>query len=74
MKKSKRILILAIVVEALLAAIMVFLVLQVKSGAIGTVVSPEETIGRIGTAIGAAMGTLGVFVVLYSLHLRKQGD
>jgi hypothetical protein len=74
MKKSKRILILAIVVEALLAAIMVFLVLQVKSGAIGTVVSAEETIGRIGTAIGAAMGALGVFFALFALHLRRQGD
>jgi hypothetical protein len=74
MKKSNRILILAIVVEALLAAITVVLVLQVRSGAIGTVVSPEETIGRIGTAIGAAMGTLGVFFALLALHLRKQGD
>jgi hypothetical protein len=74
MKKSKRIFILAIVVEALLATIMVFLVLQVKSGAIGTVDSPEETIGRIGTALGAAMGALGVFFMLFALHLRKQGD
>ena len=74
MKKSKRILILAIVVEALLAAIMVFLVLHVKSGAIGTVDSPEEIIGRIGGAIGGVMGALGCFLLVFAWVLRRRSE
>jgi hypothetical protein len=74
MKKSKRILILAVAVEVLLAAIMVGLTLQLKSLATMEPSFNEEAAARIGTAIGAATGALGVFFVLFALHLRKQGD
>jgi hypothetical protein len=74
MKKSKRILMLGVFIEAFLASVAVFLIVQTKSGALGVVVSQEETIGRIGSAIGAAIGALGVFFILFWLHLRKQGE
>ena len=74
MKKSKRILILCGVVEALLAAIIIGLVLQVKSGAWQTTDSPEETIGRIGASIGGVMGALGGFLLVYAIVLRRRED
>jgi uncharacterized protein (TIGR03382 family) len=74
MKKSKRIVILFVVVEALLAAIMVFLTLQVRSGALQTTVSPEETIARIGGSIGGVMGALGGFLLVFAWVLRRRGE
>lgn len=74
MKKSKRILILFAVVEVLLASIMIFLVLQVKSGAVQPAVSAEETIGRIGSSIGGVMGALGGFLLVFAWVLRKRGE
>ena len=74
MKKSKRIVILFVVVEVLLAAIMVFLTLQVRSGAWQTTISPEETIGRIGSSIGGVMGALGAFLLIFAWVLRRRGE
>lgn len=74
MKKSKRILILFAVVEALLAGIMIFLVLQVTSGSVQPTVSAEETIGRIGASLGAVMGGLGAFLLIWAILLRRRGE
>ena len=74
MRKSKRILMLFFVVEALLAAIMIFLTLQVRSGAWQTTIRPEETIGRIGGALGGVMGALGGFLLVFAWVLRRRGE
>ena len=66
--------ILFVVVEALLAAIMIFLTLQVKSGAMQTTVSPEESIGRIGSSIGGVMGALGGFLLVFAWVLRRRSE
>jgi hypothetical protein len=73
MKKSKRIVILLVVVEALLAAIMIFLTLQVRLGALQSS-SPDETIGRIGSSIGGIMGALGGFLLVFAWVLRRRGE
>ncbi len=74
MKKSKRIVILFVIVEVLLAAIMIFLTLQVRSGAWQTTISAEETIGRIGSSIGGVMGALGAFLLVFAWVLRRRGE
>jgi flagellar basal body-associated protein FliL len=76
MKKSKRIVILVVVVEALLASIMIFLILHAKSKALSTT-SPEETflqIRRIVESIGAVMGALGGFLLVFAWVLRRRGE
>jgi uncharacterized protein (TIGR03382 family) len=76
MKKSKRILILFAVVEAALAAIMIFLVWYVKTGALPTT-SPEETIRpiqRIVETMGGVMGALGAFLLIWAWLLRRRGE
>ena len=76
MKKSKRIVILFFVVEALLASIIIFLIWFVRSGALPTT-SPEETlrpIQRIVESIGAVMGALGGFLLVFAWVLRRRGE
>ena len=72
MKKSNRIMILFAVVEAILAATIFFLTLQVKSGAMQTTVSPEASIARIGSSIGGIMGALGGFLLVFAWVLRRR--
>ena len=74
MKTSKRFVILFFVVEALLAAIMIVLTLQVRSGAWQTTISPEDTIGRIGNSIGGVMGALGGFLLVLAWVLRRRDE
>jgi uncharacterized protein (TIGR03382 family) len=74
MDKSKRIVIQFVVVEVLLAAIMIFLIAQVKIGTIQTTISSEETIGQIGTSIGGVMGALGGFLLVFAWVLRRRGE
>ncbi len=70
MKRSKRVLILAVFVEALLICGGLFLAFKLKAqGANGA-----ETIARIGEVMGAAsIGFAVLFTALY-FSLRKKGD
>jgi hypothetical protein len=73
MKPSKRILILAIVVELLLAGGAWFLVSQLQGGTLTPNGPSTETMRRIGEVFGAAMGGLGgVFAVLYIVLRIKE--
>lgn len=76
MTKSKRMLILFLVVEVLLAAIMIGLVWYVKTSALPTT-SPEETllpIRRIVETMTTVMGALGGFLLVYAWVLRRHGE
>jgi hypothetical protein len=74
MKKSKRIVILAVVIELVLATIMAALYLQLQALAKIEPSFNEEAAARIGTAIGGAMGALGSFLLIYALLLYRRGD
>ncbi|MEQ1650127.1 MAG: hypothetical protein ABL898_16220 [Hyphomicrobiaceae bacterium] len=67
MKKSSRIGILGIVVVTLLTVGMVFLTLTIGQGS-------AETTRRIGTALGGAIGALGVFFLAWWILLRRSGQ
>lgn len=75
MTRSKRVLVLFVVVEVLLAAIMVALIVYVQSQALpGT--RAEETlrpIQRIAVTLGGIMGALGAFLLIFSWLLRRRG-
>ncbi len=76
MRKSKRMLILFLIVEVLLVAIMIGLVWYVKTSALPTT-SPEEAlvpIRRIGEAMGGVMGALGAFLLIFAWLLRRRGE
>jgi uncharacterized protein (TIGR03382 family) len=74
MKKSRRIVILFVIVEVLLAAIMSFLILQVNSGALQSNLNSGETVGRIGSSIGGVMGALGCFLLVFAWVLHRRGE
>lgn len=65
-KTSTRILILGVAVEALLGALMIYLMATIAPG-------NAEAARRIPIALGGAMGTLGVFFGIWWYQLRKSG-
>ena len=67
MNTSTRILILAIAIELFLGAGMFYLMAAYGSAS-------AETARRITAAIGAIMGTLGVFFAIWWYQLRKSGS
>lgn len=74
MKPSNRILLLGLLFETFLAALGVFLVMQITSGALTASVSPAEATTTITTVLGAVMGGLGGILLVIFLVLRRRGS
>ena len=66
MKKSTRILILGAAIQALLGALMIYLMATIAPG-------NAEAARRIPIALGGAMGTLAVFFGIWWYQLRTSG-
>ncbi|WP_219893708.1 hypothetical protein [Aquisediminimonas profunda] len=74
MKPSKRILILCGVFETLLAALGLYLLAQISSGAMTTTTSPAEAAKTITSVLGAAMGGLGGLMLVMYFVLKRRGS
>lgn len=74
MKPSKRILILCGVIETLLAALCLYLLAQISSGAMTTTTSPAEAARTITSVLGAAMGGLGGLMLVMYFILKRRGS
>lgn len=74
MKPSNRILLLGLLFETFLAALGVFLVMQITSGSLTASVSPAEATTTITTVLGAVMGGLGGILLVIFLVLRSRGS
>lgn len=74
MKPSNRILLIGLIIEVFLAALGVFLVMQITSGALTASVSQAEATTTITTVLGAVMGGLGGVLLVIFLVLRKRGS
>jgi hypothetical protein len=73
MKKSTRVLIAGLVVEALLAGIGIWLLTQLASGSLTPTTSIAETRATIFTVLGGAMGALGgVLIVAWIVAKRRE--
>jgi amino acid transporter len=74
MKPSKRILLLGIVIEGLLAALGFYLLTQLASGGLKPTNSLAETASTVLSVLGGAMGGLGgLFLVLFFVLKRREG-
>jgi hypothetical protein len=74
MKPSNRILLVGVVVEAMLAALGIYLVMQISSGGMSTSVSPAEAKATITTVLGSAMGGLGGLLLVVYIVLKRRGS
>jgi hypothetical protein len=74
MKPSTRILLAGIAIEAMLAALGMYLVLQISSGAMATSVSPAEAKAAITSVLGAVMGGLGGLLLVLFILLKRRGS
>lgn len=73
MKPSNRILLVGLIIETFLAALGVYLVMQITSGALTASVSPAEAKTTITTVLGAAMGGIdGLLLVIYIVLKRRE--
>jgi hypothetical protein len=73
-KPSKRILILCGVFETMLAALGLYLLAQISTGAMTTTTSPAEAAKTITTVLGAAMGGLGGLMLAIYIVLKRRGS
>lgn len=74
MKPSKRILILGIVLEAMLAVLCGYLLTLISSGGMNTSTSPAEAVTTITTVMGTVMGCLGGIMLAIYIVLKGRGS
>ena len=71
MKPSNRLLLVGIVIEAMLAALCIFLVMQISTGEMTTSVSPEDAKSTITAVLGGIMGGLGGLLLVIYIVLKR---
>lgn len=74
MKPSNRVLLLGLLFETFLAALGVYLVMQITSGALTASVSPAEATTTITTVLGGVMGASGGILLVIYIVLRQRGS
>lgn len=74
MKPSKRILILGVVLEGMLAALGGYLLLQISNGEMTTATSPAAAATTITTVLGTVMGVLGGLLLTLYIILKRRGS
>jgi hypothetical protein len=72
MKPSSRILIVGIIIELGLAVLAAYLLLQLKTGGLTAVTSPEDAASTITSVLGGIMGGLGGLLIVIFFVLRKR--
>lgn len=73
MKKSTRLLITFIMVEALLFAIGAWLILSLNNGTLQAANDPKETAQAVLTILGGAMGVFAALVGMTVYSMRRKG-
>jgi hypothetical protein len=74
MKPSRRILLLGIFLELMLAGLGWYLLTQIATGGMKTVTSAAEASQTIGSVIGMVMGGLGGLLLVIYFLLKRRGS